>query len=108
MFLAFTVALSAIMVLPGALKFFPLRLVLNCSFATLWVACDAHARGIVARRGYYLAMFFLWPVLFPAYAIRSRGVLGGFLLLLSVLFWSWGLGMLHLLTHPDSPLWSQF
>ncbi len=52
---------------------------------TLWVHYDSQSLGISMGMDQAMYVFFGWPIMFPAYAFRSRGFHSGGLLLLSFL-----------------------
>ncbi len=52
---------------------------------TLWVHYDSRSSGISMGMDQAMYIFFGWPIMFPVYALRSRGFRSGGLLLLSFL-----------------------
>jgi hypothetical protein len=41
---------------------------------TIWVVADAKRRQRKLRHGFPVFTFFLWPILFPIYLFRTRGI----------------------------------
>ena len=52
---------------------------------TLWVHYDSRSSSISMGMDQSMYIFFVWPIMFPAYLLRSRGFRSGGLLLLSFL-----------------------
>jgi hypothetical protein len=60
----------------------PLYAITTSTILTLWVHYDSRARNTSMGMDQAMYIFFAWPITFPYYAFKSRGLRSGGLLLL--------------------------
>jgi hypothetical protein len=75
--------LSSLLHIQQSPYLFPLLSVSISAILTLWVHYDSRSRNMSMGIDQAMYIFFAWPITFPYYAYRSRGLRSGSLLLLS-------------------------
>jgi hypothetical protein len=77
--------LSAAQQIQQSNSFLSLYAITISTLLTLWVHYDSRSLSISMGMDQAMYIFFIWPIMFPVYAFKSRGFRSGGLLLLSFL-----------------------